>query len=198
MKRKKTRTSSEQLLRLKSSYRRFLKKPFGQLSTQKSALAWARKAPFTVSVGDATTLFFLSNSFVPSVSIVDFLEKRVPISESNRQKILSARYAQIFVASNPRGTLSQGALMAVEEAVDFSNKNAGKKKSGETSNKNKIASKGLVIIEGEEDLVFLAAALHAPPGALVFYGQPGKGIVVFECTRESKIRVEKVLGTAFE
>ncbi len=192
-KRKKAQKHTEQLLKLKPSHRRFLKKPFGQLCTQKSALLSARKARFTVSVGDATTLFFLSNSFAPNVSIVDFLEKRSPTSESHREQILSAGYGETFVASNPPGTLSQGALLAVKEAISFASKSARS-----SSKRTAKPANALIAIVGEEDLVFLAAALHAPPGAFIFYGQPGKGIVAFECTRESKIRVERVLGEAFE
>lgn len=179
---KRIRRNSCSLL-LKPAFRRFLKKPFGTLCQQKTALAAARKARFAVSVGDATTLLFLTHSIRPSVAVADFLEKRFPTSKSQREKILSSNWGEVFVASNPAGTISPGALLAVKEAVSF-------------SKTRKLSS--LVVIEGEEDLLFLAAVLHAPLGALLFYGQPGKGIVMLEATRESKKRVEKLLGEGFD
>lgn len=202
MTKRKTTPASElpTVLKLKHSYRRFLKKPFGRLCTKKTALAAAFSAPFTVSVGDATTSFFLSNSLLPSIAVVDFLEKRFPTSAGSNNRILSAGFNEIFFARNPPGTLSQGALMAVKEAALFAGKKISGKKGGkindEISNK-KAARKALVIIEGEEDLVFLAAVLHAPLGAKLFYGQPNKGIVMLESTRDAKERVERLLGEGF-
>ena len=183
---KKTRKNTDSIFSLKHSHRRFLKKPFGQLCAQKNVLAAAAKAKVTVSVGDATTLFFLSNSLVPSVAIVDFLEKRSPTSESHSQQILSVQWGKFFVARNAPGTLSSGALLAVSEAISFA------------SARSVALRKALVVIDGEEDLVFLAAVLHAPKGALLFYGQPGKGIVMLQATAESKKIAEKLLGEAFD
>ena len=43
-----------------------------------------------------------------------------------------------------------------------------------------------VLVEGEEDLLTLAAVLCAPLGSLVVYGQPREGIVVIKVTELMK------------
>jgi hypothetical protein len=51
-----------------------------------------------------------------------------------------------------------------------------------------------VAVKGEEDLLALPVIALAPVSALVFYGQPGEGIVVVRADAESKSRIKAILA----
>ena len=48
-------------------------------------------------------------------------------------------------------------------------------------------------MDGEEDLLALAAVLFAPFGSMVVYGQPKQGIVVIDVTEDSKRRIHDIV-----
>ena len=175
-------------MRLKQNHRRFFKKPLGKLLGARAALKAAKNSLFFVSVGDASTEFFVSNKIVPDVAVVDYLEKRIPLAASRAKKI-PKEFDFVLRAKNPAGTLSRQAVKIVEKAFSIALQRGKKAGAGK---------KVLVEIDGEEDLVFLPAALSAPENSLLFYGQPGKGIVEFRATAEAKKRVKKLVGKAFE
>jgi hypothetical protein len=53
----------------------------------------------------------------------------------------------------------------------------------------------LILVKGEEDLAVIPAAILAPPGSLVFYGQPGEGVVICEVdrVRDKVIKMKEML-----
>ena len=53
----------------------------------------------------------------------------------------------------------------------------------------------MVNVLGEEDLAPLIIHPLAPIGAIVLYGQPGKGLVLRICDEESKLRCRNLLGS---
>ena len=55
-------------------------------------------------------------------------------------------------------------------------------------------STSIIDVEGEEDLAPLIIHLVAPLGAIIVYGQPGKGIVVRITEEESKERCKDILS----
>jgi uncharacterized protein (UPF0218 family) len=61
--------------------------------------------------------------------------------------------------------------------------------------KKVLSSKSPIIIKvlGEEDLATLPAVLFAPLTTLVFYGQPGEGLVMVEVTEKKKEEVFKMI-----
>jgi len=117
------------------------------------------------------------------VSIVDFHEKRTPVALKEKKLLLSS-FCNRFYASNPAGSISASAQNAVDKAFAFAAKNP----------KDNV----LVVVKGEEDLVFLPAVLSAPAGAMLFYGQPGKGVVGVRATKASKKKAERLIAKAFE
>jgi len=46
-----------------------------------------------------------------------------------------------------------------------------------------------LIIDGEEDLLVLPVVQYAPIGSVVYYGQPGEGLVKVVVTKEKKRQV---------
>ncbi|MEC7744758.1 MAG: DUF359 domain-containing protein, partial [Candidatus Thermoplasmatota archaeon] len=57
----------------------------------------------------------------------------------------------------------------------------------------KDRSSTIIIVNGEEDLAPLLLHPLSPVGAVVLYGQPGKGVVVRVCGEESKGRCRHLL-----
>ena len=54
--------------------------------------------------------------------------------------------------------------------------------------------KALICIDGEEDLAVLPLVMEAPLGSLVFYGQPGVGVVSIHVNKDSKKMVAEILS----
>jgi uncharacterized protein (UPF0218 family) len=75
---------------------------------------------------------------------------------------------------NPPGTITEEAITKIQEAL-------------------KADHRTRIIVDGEEDLLTLAAALHAPANSLVVYGQPRQGIVVVEVTDQKRTEIIKIL-----
>ncbi len=144
------------------------------------AVARARLNPkFIVTVGDVSTALMLDSHVKPRVAIVDFKTCRGPLEPAILGSI-SRFEATVFKATNPAGTISQAGSDAVADAL------ANAKK-----------GHSLITIDGEEDLLFLEALLNAPEGALLFYGQPGNGVVMVEATQKKKESAAKLLAEGF-
>jgi hypothetical protein len=56
-----------------------------------------------------------------------------------------------------------------------------------------LAGRAKVQVNGEEDLLTLAAVLSAPSGSIVVYGQPRRGIVVVSVNDDSKKRFHEIV-----
>lgn len=120
-----------------------------------------------VAVGDQVTRTVLSLGVKAKLYVVDGKTKR------SRVAMVSVPDAKILRVENPPGYLGEEALAAVEEAFR-----------GEES--------VLITVEGEEDLLTLAAILYAPEGALVIYGQPDEGLVAVRVDKERRRFAEKI------
>lgn len=153
-----------------------LKKPWGTLvrgSFSETAsvlkdLLKEEKTPFIVAVGDVVSKNLVENKIFPNLLIVDNKVMRTTI----RPALLHAD--KVMSVKNPPGTLTPEALNAVEEAF-----------------KTKCRVK--IVVDGEEDLLTLAAVLYAPENSMVIYGQPNEGIVIVKVTYEKKAEVAEIL-----
>lgn len=159
---------------LPESLRVRLAKPMGRLfsaaeigdgSLKRSASA----ASLVVSVGDRVTETLASEGRVPDVQIVDGKENR-----KKRDPPAVAHVVSIGAASPP-GAITWEAIEAIGRAF------AGRKPAR-------------VLVDGEEDLLALPAVVLAPFGAVVYYGQPGEGIVEVRADHAAKSRSRKVLS----
>jgi uncharacterized protein (UPF0218 family) len=52
-----------------------------------------------------------------------------------------------------------------------------------------------IVVDGEEDLLTLAAVLFAPDKAFVVYGQPHEGVVVVKVTEEKRAEAQELLDS---
>jgi GTP-dependent dephospho-CoA kinase len=154
--------------------RRRLKRPLGRLFPAvevrgEEFLATIAKASMVVAVGDRVTETLqetLGRS--PDVFVVDGMERR------SAREIPRVAHATTLKARNPAGRITRAARSAVRKAF------AGEKPA-------------MVLIDGEEDLLTIPAVIEAPDGAVVFYGQPLKGVVAVEVDEGSKARARATL-----
>lgn len=156
------------MLILKKELRSEFKKPFGKIYPSvidakehlKDSLG---KNGIVISIGDVTTQNMLNAGMVPDIGIVDNkIERRVSENE--------IRYENITLkAENPAGTITDDLQSSIEEA--FSSVEKGKV---------------LIVVEGEEDLAVIPCVIMAPSGSVIFYGQPGEGVVLCEVDKVKK------------
>lgn len=121
-----------------------------------------------VAVGDRVSGNILKSGLRLDLAIVDNKVMRKPI------KPLKISVDRTLHVSNPAGTLTDEACQAIKKAV---------------SQEGRVK----ISVEGEEDLLALAAVLAAPEGSLVVYGQPKRGIVIIFVTDDSKKRVQAIV-----
>ena len=163
-----------------------LKDPFGTLFSgpeddplvaMRDALSHVENQPGPmIAVGDVTVLTMHQLGSTPDISIIDGLTKREEWGESSN--IDQSLYGQSLNCSSPPGSLTESLLGACEEAVNSWMKDR---------------SSTIINVEGEEDLAPLLMHPLSPIGAVVLYGQPGKGVVVRICGEESKGRCRQLL-----
>ena len=128
-----------------------------------------RSAPMTITVGDRVTDTLGSMGRTPDVQVVDGVERRV------KRAAPTVPYARLLRVKNPAGTLTVEAIAGMKKAF------LGKKPVR-------------VQVEGEEDLMAMLAIAMAPVSAIVFYGQPGVGVVAVKANAIAKSRNRVILA----
>jgi GTP-dependent dephospho-CoA kinase len=160
---------------LTPSLRRRLKKPLGRLFPAADVrgeefLALVVGCPFVVTVGDRVTETIQETTGrSPDVFVVDGVEQRTP------REVPRIAHGPTVKAENPAGGITKAAMAAVKRAF------AGEKPV-------------MVLIDGEEDLLTIPAVIEAPLGAVVFYGQPMRGVVAVTVDEKSKARARDILA----
>lgn len=159
-------------MRLPERYRHRFKEPVGELITDADGarmrdMAAGRKV---VTVGDRTTERMLEYGIIPDVQIVDGMERREARAPPDGAP-------RTITCRNPPAHITGEAVSAIIEAY--------------------AADQPVrILVSGEEDLLLMPALERAPDGAILMYGQPGKGLVVVradERTREMARRLMAVL-----
>lgn len=135
-----------------------LKEPFGALLDSSIALQaiWASRPPLIIAVGDETIFRLLQNGVTPDIAAYDLKCKRKPVQDDVRKAILASAEKPIKVKS-PAGEITR--------------------ELSEEANAALLRGRGWIQIEGEDDLSALLFMARAQDGAVVLYGQPGKGMV---------------------
>lgn len=160
------------------SMRTILGKPLGRVL--KRFHPAGQGETFIVTVGDIATKTFLDAGITPTLAIIDGMVGRKPFHET--LKILQPQRVSPFeakaVKSGP-GFISREAVEAIERCFASYVLRPGSY---------------VLIIDGEEDLLVLPAILHAPLGSILYYGQPGEGLVEVRVTEEKKREVAGLLA----
>ena len=162
--------------RLTPELRKKLKKPIGTLirgsfkETMKKLkdLVEKENPPMIISVGDIVSKNLTKNNTFPKLSIVDnkVMRKRI--------KPIALAADKTLYVKNPPATITEEALATIQEALEHNHRVK-------------------IVVDGEEDLLTLAAVLYAPENSFVVYGQPLEGIVVVKVTEQKKKEITEVL-----
>jgi len=161
------------MLKLTPAIRKLLKKPFGKIYSSDELLGVIR-GKIVYAIGDSTLLFLVENGMVPKAAVYDFHCMRAELSEAEKQKIRNGVSSMHPVSvRNPAGEITDDMKDSVERAVRNS---------------------GAVFVDGEEDLAALIAMKDAGDGELVLYGQPGKGVVLVEGSKQMREKAADILS----
>ena len=156
-------------LMLPENLRKEFRKPFGELFRDvDSAVKDEDKNFLVITVGDITTKIFNDNSLGQNISVIDFKVNREE-KFANIEELGFVGSENIFHADNPAGYISSSLFKKLFEIFQL-------------ETKDKI----VLQINGEEDLTVLPLVLFSPLNTVIYYGQPGQGIVKVVVSEESK------------
>lgn len=124
------------------------------------------KAKKTITVGDVVSLTLRENGIVPLLSVYDGMTERREITVF--ADLVKRQGWRETVVGNPAGMITRGLDDAVRNAL--------------------TGTSEIIRVEGEEDLALLPCIVHAPEGAVVFYGWPGEGMMAV--ATDERIRKE--------
>ncbi len=163
------------IFQLKKELRKELRKPFGKVVRGEEGLKkelWKMKWTKLICVGDFSSLITRRIGLTPDVSIIDGYIERRKTDENTQYEIQAPIELQ---ANNPPGFITKEAWEMVKLSFCY-------------TKPVKLS------IEGEEDLLFLAAVFFAPINSAIVYGIRRKGGVVAKADKKLKDQVKKLLG----
>lgn len=160
-------------MKLPNSLREQMKTPLGILLPESQAdksniEKYLSKDSYVITVGDRTTEKMINFGLIPSLQIIDGLEKR----EKREPPKLSN--ATELTVDNPAAEITSQSIAMIKKAFTLQNPVR-------------------LFVNGEEDLLVLPACIHAPENAVVLYGQPNEGLVIVRITSEIRNKVQTLL-----
>ncbi len=163
--------------------RKSLHKPLGRVL--KRFHPAKRGETLIVTVGDVATKTFLDAGIIPELAIIDGMVGRKPFPDviDHLQPQKASPFKAKTVKSGP-GYISREAMEAIRTMLN-SPKPPLILREGEG---------GVIVVDGEEDLLVLPAILHAPLGSILYYGQPGEGLVEVRITKSIQQQVRILLS----
>lgn len=158
---------------LAQSLRKEFKKPFGQLFKEiESPLI--DKNSLIITVGDVTTKMFNKKSFGQDLSVIDFKVARKKKFSSILELGFNGQ-EKVFKVDNAPGRITSALFRELAKIF-----------------KKELKGKIILQINGEEDLAVLPLVLFSPLNAIIYYGQPNKGIVKVKISEENKNKAYKL------
>jgi GTP-dependent dephospho-CoA kinase len=179
-------------LQMPDSLRPELQKPLGRILAAEDvkAVLQHNRDNIVITVGDVTTQSAFLCGVRPALAIIDLTVERRPFQTLEAYKFPS-HYNVVHVQSGPGYITKEAtdAIMAWAAAI-------------------RDRKRTVLVVDGEEDLLTLPAILHAPLGAIVYYGQPrittlasapvAEGLVEVVVTKEKKEEVASFLAKFVE
>ena len=162
------------VFRLPEGMRQKLARPLGRVFREEEVNSpefesLVSESKIVITVGDRVTDTVGGLGRIPDVQVVDGVERR------KHREPPKVPYSRLVEVENPAGALTQGAIDGMRKAFG--------------------GSKPVrVMVEGEEDLMTILAVAMAPVSAVVFYGQPGEGVVAIRADRIAKSRNREILA----
>jgi len=160
---------------LPENLRTELKRPLGILlkdvdATKENILKNIPSNSFIISVGDATTEKLIRYDIIPSLQIVDGLEKRV------KKELPSADVKTSLSCSNPAAEITTQSIDTIKKAFQS-------------------PKPVRITVAGEEDLLVLPVCVFAPENSVVFYGQPNEGLVIVKINPQIRNKAQLIMDS---
>tara|TARA_B100000676_G_scaffold313550_1_gene397259 strand:+ start:21036 stop:22052 length:1017 start_codon:yes stop_codon:yes gene_type:complete len=130
-----------------------------------------------IAVGDVTVKTLQDIGHCPDIALIDERTKRE--FWSGTLDIDENKYDNVINCKNKAGLLSVDLFESCKTAI---------------SNWSESKQSTIIRVDGEEDLAPLLLHPLAPLGAVILYGQPGKGVVVRYTGIDSKSRCRELLS----
>ena len=159
-------------MHLPQNLRESLKKPLGVLikdsdTTKENILKNIPQDLFVITVGDATTEKLIKYGILPSLQIVDGLEKR------SKRELPSSNIKTTFSCNNPAAQITQESIDVIKKALQV--------------------PPARITVIGEEDLLVLPVCVYAPENSVVLYGQPNEGLVIVRINSEIRNKAQSIM-----
>ena len=160
-------------MKLPDSLRDQLKIPLGILlpigqDNKRNIQKYLSDDSFIITVGDRTTEKMIDFDLIPSLQIIDGLEKRI------KRDIIKLGDAFELKIDNPAAEITLQSIEIIKKAFTMN-------------------SPIRLTVNGEEDLLVLPVCIHAPENSVILYGQPNKGLVLVQITTEIRNKAQALL-----
>ena len=160
-------------MKLPDSLRDQLKIPLGILlpigqDNKRNIQKYLSDDSFIITVGDRTTEKMIDFDLIPSLQIIDGLEKRI------KRDIIKLGNAFELKIDNPAAEITLESIEIIKKAFTMN-------------------SPIRLTVNGEEDLLVLPVCIHAPENSVILYGQPNKGLVLVQITTEIRNKAQALL-----
>ena len=160
-------------MKLPDSLRDQLKIPLGVLlpigqDNKTNIQKYLSDDSYIITVGDRTTEKMIDFDLIPSLQIIDGLEKRIKLD------IIKLGSAFELKIDNPAAEITLESIEIIKKAFSLN-------------------PPIRLTVNGEEDLLVLPACIHAPENSVILYGQPHKGLVLVQITTEIRNKAQALL-----
>ncbi len=157
----------DKTITISKEQRLLLAQPQGFIVNQPSFLS----GPYShrekvILVGDSTIERFTSNNWPFQIGIFDRKIERKPAHG------VTQNLKPDLVVQNPAGSLTPDLAISIQSLLQLTSTNSN-----------------YIFVEGEEDLAAIPAVMLAPLGFVVYYGQPGVGLVELISSENVKTRI---------
>ena len=160
-------------MKLPDSLRDQLKIPLGVLlpigqDNKTNIQKYLSDNSYIITIGDRTTEKMINFDIIPSLQIIDGLEKRI------KRDIIKLGNAFELKIDNPASEITLQSIEIIKKAFTMN-------------------SPIRLTVNGEEDLLVLPVCIHAPENSVILYGQPNKGLVLVQITTEIRNKAQALL-----
>ncbi len=161
-------------MHLPENLRKNLKEPLGKLIknseiTKDVILKNISEGEFLITVGDATTEKMIKFGIIPSLQIVDSLEKR------QQRELPKGTVKTSLNCNNPPAEITDESIDIIKQSFQMD-------------------KPVRIIVQGEEDLLVLPVVLFAPTKSIVMYGQPNEGLVIVKINEEIRNKASIIMN----